>query len=285
MGDATNRVTSVAVTFGECRSGWISIQVNAAGQSVDLGASELSDPFPDMIGWLEAAVTGAAFCHWGVDQENRATSLLLIRRRDGLARLLASGFEHTIGVGVPVIPAIPGQWGEVAIDVLVDPMQMARAFFTAFDTYVHSDRYRPTEWERIALRRVLERVLPGTALADLADLAPADLALLGNALFRPGEALWQATPAAQTLAVFIEQKRAVLMAPWEVGDVFPTDVVEESGDPLEVPADFSEMSVELRTEFLGKFLDSSVTAWDGGDPAELLACPSASAIRAVLEGH
>lgn len=270
----------VSVTFSECDAGCLFFAVEAAGQSVDLSASHIIDPFPAMIDWLHAVVGGATFCQWGVDEENWATSFLLARRADGLARLLVTGFHHDIFQPVPVIPATPNEYDRLHIDALVDPMQVAEAFFTAFDTFVHGPNYRPLAWECVTLGRMVKRVLPTAGIDDLAALPPAELALLANALSYPGDAVWRTE--ADSLAEFLAHERTRRTLPWAAEGAFPTDLVDNVEGEVEVPADFASRPIEERRAFVSDFLKGFVTSWDGDDLTALLAGEAASAIRQML---
>lgn len=43
----------VFVEFTECRYGWIYFNVKAGGYEVNIRASGVFDPFPDLIAWLD----------------------------------------------------------------------------------------------------------------------------------------------------------------------------------------------------------------------------------------
>lgn len=267
----------VSVTFNECHAGWLSFSVETAGQSVDLSASHIIDPFPAMIDWLHAVVGGATFRHWGVDEECWGTSFLLARRADGLARLLVAGFQHDTFQPVPVIPATPNEYDRLHIDARVDPMQVAEAFFTAFDAFVHGPNYRPLAWECVTLGRMVKRVLPIASIDDLAALPPAELALLANALSYPGDAVWRMEAA--SLAEFLAHARTRRTLPWAADGAFPTDLVDNVEGETEVPADFASRPMEERRAFVSDFLKGFVNSWDGDDLTALLAGEAASAIR------
>lgn len=270
----------VSVTFSECDAGWLSFSVEVAGQSVDVSASHIIDPFPAMIEWLHAVVCGATFCHWGVNEENWATGFLLARRADGFARLLVAGFQHHIFQPVPVIPAQANEYDRLHVDTLVDPMQVAEAFFTAFDTFVHGPNYRPLAWECVTLGRMVKRVLPTAGIDDLAALPPAELALLANALSYPGDAVWRTE--VDSLAEFLAHRRTRRTLPWAAEGAFPTDLVDNVEGEVEVPAEFASLSIRKRRAFVSDFLKGFVNSWDGDDLTALLAGEAASAIRQML---
>lgn len=272
----------ISVTFSECDAGCFFFTVEAAGQSVELSASHIIDPFPAMIDWLHAVFGGATFCQWGVDEENWATSFLLARREDGLARLLVTGFQHDIFQPVPVIPATPNEYDRLHIDALVDPMQVAEAFFTAFDTFVHGPNYHPLAWECVTLGRMVKRVLPTAGIDDLAALPPAELALLANALSYPGDAVWRTE--ADSLAEFLAHERTRRTIPWAADGAIPTDLVDNVEGEVDVPADFASWSLRKRREFVCSFLEGFVTNWHGDDLTALLTGDAAEAIRQRLAG-
>ncbi|MCR6630691.1 MAG: hypothetical protein NVV74_11940 [Magnetospirillum sp.] len=267
----------VSATFNECDAGWLSFSVEAVGQSVTLSASHIIDPFPAMIDWLHLVVGGATFCHWGVNEENWATSFRLARRADGLARLVVAGFQHDIFQPVPAIPAQANECDKLHMDVLVDPMQVAEAFFTAFDAFVHGPNYHPLAWECVTLGRMVKRVLPTASIDDLTALPPAELALLANALSYPGDEVWRTE--AGSLAEFLAHERTRRTIPWAADGVFPTDLVDNVEGDVEVPADFASRSVRKRRAFVSEFLKGFVNNWDGDDLTALLAGEAASAIR------
>jgi hypothetical protein len=263
----------VTVTFTGCEAGWIHFRVDAAGQSAEVGATAYHDPFPEMVAWLHGMVTEATFAHWGVDQENRATSFLAARRSDGLARLLVMRFPHRIFDDIPVVPGQSHDWDRVLIDALVDPLQLAAAFFPAFDAFVHGDGYHPGQWGDIKLGRALAMALPGVGPGELAGLSAVDLALLANSVMSPAE--W--TGACGSLTDCLERKRQGWV-PWAAYGGVPTDLI---GVP-EVPEDFDGLSIQARHNFLAEFLEERITPWGGADLRALLAGDTATAIRRHL---
>jgi hypothetical protein len=270
----------VRVTFSECDAGCLFFAVETAGQSQELIASEMVDPFPAMIEWLHAITSGETFCHWGIDNEGGADSFLMARRVDGLARLLVAGFQHDIFQPVPVVPAQANKYDTLHIDALVDPMQVAEAFFTAFDAFVRGPNYHPLAWECVTLGRMVKRVIPTAGIDDLAALPPAELALLANALSRPGDEVWNAPGGA--LAEFLAHEQTRRTVPWAVEGVFPTDLVDNVEGEVDVPADFASWSLRKRREFVCGFLEGFVTSWNGADLTALLAGDTATAIRQRL---
>lgn len=267
----------VSMTFNECDVGWLTFSVEAAGQSVEVSASHIIDPFPALIGWLHAVVGGATSRHWGVDEECWAISFLLAGRPGGLARLQVRGFQHPMFAPVPAVPAQANEYDQLYIDALVNPMQVAEAFFTAFDAFVHGPNYHPLAWECVTLGRMVKRVLPNVGIDDLAALPPAELALLANALSYPGDAVWRTE--ADSLAEFLAHERTQRTIPWAAEGAFPTDLVDNVEGEIEVPADFASRPIEERRAFVSDFLKGFVTSWDGDDLTALLAGEAASAIR------
>jgi len=274
------RPSPISVTFVTCEAGCIRFRVTARGQTVEVIASHLVDPFADMVAWLHAMMTGVTFCHWGVDQENWATSFLAVRRPDGLARLLVHGFPHAMFTPVPAVPTMAQGVGHVSLDALVECKQVVRAFFSAFEAFVHGASYHPSEWERRTLGCVLRRVLPGVTAEALAALAPADLALLAIALADWGESVRESCAVPHmSLVDFLGRERGNRMVPWEADGEFPTGLA----NGLDVPAGFAALSDADKASFLRAFLDSEIGSWSGADLKQLLAGESAIAISQRLQ--
>lgn len=270
----------VRVTFDECISGWINFQIETGDQSASISATHLRDPFPAMIDWLHALVGGATFSHWSIDEEGWATSILVARRRDGLARLLVVGFQH--GLPAPVIPSQANEDDRLHVDALVDPTQMAEALLAALDTFIGGDAYCPTEWEAITLRRALNRVLPAVGIDDLAALSPVDLALLTNTLAHPGT-IWKTDLLQETLEEYLDRKRREGWVPWAAAGAIPTDLIDApEGSSVEIPDDLDRWPIEDRRTFIDRFLEGWVTSWYGGNLAELLAGEVAMHIRGFV---
>ena len=52
----------ISVDFIRCEVGWIDFRITAGNQSVVVKASEVFDPFPDLLAWLEAMAVGVQEC-------------------------------------------------------------------------------------------------------------------------------------------------------------------------------------------------------------------------------
>ena len=49
---------NLAVKFGDCDAGWISMLLTSGESSLSVSLSHVYDPLPDMLAWLEAITIG-----------------------------------------------------------------------------------------------------------------------------------------------------------------------------------------------------------------------------------
>ena len=61
----------VVVTFTGCDVGWVYFAICRGEQNAEIRASEVFDPFPDLIAWLEAIAVEVKECAIKIDEEGR----------------------------------------------------------------------------------------------------------------------------------------------------------------------------------------------------------------------
>ena len=57
------------VRYFDCRDGWLHMEVSTENQSVTIQMSEVFDPIPDLIKWMEAILTDVMECSFELDEE------------------------------------------------------------------------------------------------------------------------------------------------------------------------------------------------------------------------
>jgi hypothetical protein len=124
-------VQYVQVQFADCDVGWIHFKVNLGPQCVDVRASEVFDPFPDLLAWLEAIAVGVQECAFELDEEGGG-------KRFQFRCITYGGFVFSMS-DVPDV--------HVLLTGKVNPRQLVSAFYHGLREFAHSAKYKRAEWE------------------------------------------------------------------------------------------------------------------------------------------
>ena len=130
------------MNFKECDAGWIRFAVFVGSQSVNCRGSELWDPFPEMVVWLESISTGAQSCSFKMDEEGAEKEFKAFRCADGSVRLtIEDAIEHC-----------------VFLEAQVDARQCVGAFYKNLRSFAASPAYSPEQWEDETLSERIQRL-------------------------------------------------------------------------------------------------------------------------------
>ncbi len=142
-----NPCAVLQVSFHGCEAGWINLDIRMGDHHATFQCSDLYDPAPDLLAWLEGISLGLTRVAWTLDQEGSSVTfdastkqptdwgalprepiLLDVRPSDGEA-----------------LPAI-----ELARSTLID------AFYDAFRSFATSVEYDPKQWECLGNAALVE---------------------------------------------------------------------------------------------------------------------------------
>lgn len=112
------RVENVSIEFSEF--GWLPVTLRAGGQEVTFEASDVYDPFLDLIAWLEAVAAGD-FARLSINTEDVYVEFHVFPAESPLVRFLVWGDARDVR----------GDEG-VELDVLVDRQSLVRAIYSTF---------------------------------------------------------------------------------------------------------------------------------------------------------
>lgn len=124
-------IEQVKVIFQECDAGWIFFSVAAGSQSVDCRASEVFDPFPKLVAWLEAIAGGTQASSFIVDEEGREKEFKALGGHGGSLRLRIEDRDTH----------------NVLLEAVVDRRQCVGEFYHTLRAFAESPAYVPAQWE------------------------------------------------------------------------------------------------------------------------------------------
>ncbi|GAA0591254.1 hypothetical protein [Caenispirillum bisanense] len=121
-------VDSVGIAFSLPEFGWLPITLTAGNQEVSFEASDVYDPFPDLIVWLESLAAGAD-ARLSIDTEGDVFVDFHVFSADApLVRLLVRIYERGADGGITP-----------KVDVLVDRMSLVRTLYSTCITFWESE--------------------------------------------------------------------------------------------------------------------------------------------------
>jgi hypothetical protein len=103
--DVPARAGSFAVLSGTPKDGWWPIVIRADTASVGISASNVTDPVPDLMAWLEQLVNGYA-ARVLIDEEGEQTEILVYPKEQAMVRLVV--FDYGEEADEKVIDGIVG---------------------------------------------------------------------------------------------------------------------------------------------------------------------------------
>jgi hypothetical protein len=234
------------IRFRDCDSGWIHFTVTVGTRTAEIRASELYDPFPDMLHWLEKIAAGRRRSAFVIDQEGLKTQFVAIQKD---ADKMLFGVRDIDGNA------------EVHIRKLVDRRRLVYSFYRSFVRFARSKRYVEEQWASISLGDRLASALPQISPEKM----PSELATLDRDKLR--KLFFHVAPSYEV--TFEGEKTASERIGRFVDLVLHPDSKEakkgviETPTEWEIPADFDTWQISRRTEYLSQLLREPANSWSG----------------------
>lgn len=125
-----DRAESFAVRSGAPKAGWWPIAISAGTATVEISASNVHDPIPSLLTWLERLVSGNA-ARVLVDEEGDQTEILVCPKERGLVRFVVFHYGDT---------------DEKRIDVLLRLRDVVVQFYAALQELAKDEDLFKKEW-------------------------------------------------------------------------------------------------------------------------------------------
>ncbi len=234
------------IRFHGCKAGWIDFTIAVGRQTAKISASNLWDPFPDMICWLERIAAGRRHSLFAIDEEGvTAQFVATAEARDSL-RLVVRDPERDV----------PPQ-----IEAVVDRRQFVTAIYTGFVRFAKSKRYVEEEWAAISLGDRLAKRLPDlTAKQILADLARLDRDTLGKLFFKVAPSYLITFKGTRTAKQKVGRFVDFILHP---NSRKAKQGLIQTPDEWEIPGDFDNWPVNRRKKCLREMLKEQANSWSG----------------------
>ncbi|MEW8439621.1 MAG: hypothetical protein AB2689_15850 [Candidatus Thiodiazotropha taylori] len=110
---------------------WLFMEISVVGQSVKIRMSDVYDPIPSLINWMEASLTDVEMCAFSIDEEGTEKGILAVNRWD----------ENVY------ITIDDNYSGDPYLNVLADRRQLIDAIYNGLKYFSHSSNYYPQYWE------------------------------------------------------------------------------------------------------------------------------------------
>jgi hypothetical protein len=240
------RVDDVRVIFDAAEVGWQPVRIEAGGASAAFDASELYDPFPDILKWLEAIAHGG---------EGRVSAEL----EGPELELFAFPLSDPMRVRI-VVAFVPGEDGEhrrIDLDINVDRRRFIAAFYNALRAYADSDAFVIDEWAVLSMRDdLIRKGFPENPSCLSADDAT-DL----------NEMLWKLYP--NYIVSFPSSpdkgEELVRFVDYVKTRVRPDGMVEEPDPQFVVPEEYDTWDTARRQTYIDELLEEIVTPYHGSN--------------------
>jgi hypothetical protein len=125
------KVHCISIEFADCDAGWIHFTVKAGTHEVQIRASEVFDPFPSLIAWLESIAVGVQECSFEMEEEGPEKRFEY--KKYAYQRL--SRFRLT------------DNYQKTHLESLVEPKQLVSVFYEGIKIFATSPVYKKSEWE------------------------------------------------------------------------------------------------------------------------------------------
>ena len=241
----------VNVFFTECDAGWIIFKIFAGSQAVRCRASEVYDPFPKMMAWLEAIASGAETCSFIMDEEGRQKEFKACGCGSGNVRLtIIDPFNN-----------------QILLEAVVDMRQCVGAFYHPLRAFAKSEAYVATQWEAETLGERLQAQSGRTeedVLKECCDMSAEELIEL---FFRAAPSYDIVFLDAKTPKEKIAQFVQFTMHPEEMEH--PERVIEVPSH-YKFPEEFDYWLVDQRREFIVTCFRDCVSSYSGCRLRELV---------------
>jgi hypothetical protein len=105
------------------------------GNEFGIYPTDLSDPYQEMMAWLEAIVDGADMARWVIFEEPSISQFIFVRNRPGLFGAISAHLLYLRSSEKGDYPA--------ATACAVTPIGVVGSFYRSFRSFVESDAYAP----------------------------------------------------------------------------------------------------------------------------------------------
>ncbi len=265
-------VESLEVRYSPPEVGWLLVSIVANGKEAQFEASELYDPFPDLIAWLEAIAEGE-FPRFLIDQEGTHLQFLTIETTThrSVRFLLAK-----------VTRKPENEPGNALLDIEVNRRTLVDAFYGNLGRYAKSPDYKRDEWTAISLKQALERSAPLPPLDVLAQANAATLTKVFWSAWPMYEVNFPGDDVQKSLSKFVDMTFAEhelkhgagknplrKIAQWLRIKFLRAHATETPLYRIEVPAEFNDWELKARIQYLEEALQEQVNSWSAADLASL----------------
>ncbi len=142
-------IQTLSIQFTDCQYGWIHFTISVGAQSVNIRASEVFDPFPSLIRWLKAILTGVDECRSEFNEEGNIKTFIAHRRWDETLwfRISDSAPES-----------------HLLLEAVVNRHQLIEALYRGIQKFALSDGYKRDHWDFISVSDKLKTLAPNLTL-------------------------------------------------------------------------------------------------------------------------
>ena len=237
-------VEQVKVTFKECDAGWIFFSVAAGSQSVDCRASEVFDPFPKLIAWLEALASGTQACSFTMYEEGPEKQFTALGGDGGSLRLRIEDADTS----------------NVLLEAAVNRRQCVGEFYHNLRAFAESPGYVPAQWEGETLGERIQKHTGQTGdelMQECCDLSAEELKEFFFKAAPRYEVIWpdETTPE--------EKISSLVERTLHPGATEYPEGVREIPSYYEFPEGFDHWLVDRRRELIADCLNDRVSTFGG----------------------
>ncbi|MCG7971861.1 MAG: hypothetical protein JBO36_14495 [Candidatus Thiodiazotropha taylori] len=168
----------VSVSFTQDRY-WLFMEISGTGQSVKIRMSDVYDPIPSLINWMEAILTDVEMCAFSIDEEGTEKGIRAVNR-----------WNDTVYITID-----DNYGGHAYLKVLANRRQLIDALYNGLKNFAHSGDYHPQDWECETLEDRLVNISGKDTEEILDDLALLNSADLMDIFFSAAPNYWLTWPA------------------------------------------------------------------------------------------
>lgn len=234
----------VKVIFKECAAGWIPFTVSAGSQSVNCRGSELWDPFPHMVAWLESMAGGAEVCSFKMDEEGMEKKFKAFACENKTVRLIIEDAIRNI----------------VLLEAVVDTRQCVSEFYKNLRAFAESKAYVPAQWEDESLSERIQKQSGQTEEELMQECCEKSAEELKEYFFNAAPTYEVISLDAKTPEEKISQFYDYTLHP---GKIEHSERIIEIPSYFEFSEEFDYWLVDRRREFIADCLNDRVSSYGG----------------------
>ena len=243
--------STLHVEYKDCYAGWIEIVISGDELTIHVRASEVYDPFPDLVGWLEAIVQGVPMNEFIVDEEGNEVAFRYIQEACDDTFILTDPFD-----------------GRLLLQMSILPKMLVTEFYTELLAFAASPAYHKEEWEIETLGERVNSRLGGIPEDELID----------QLLVYPARAIqqifWQVAPSHEFVYpnTINPQESMKRFCDYVTDDQHPLGGAIKVPDFYPLPQGFDELPFNERYRYLKESLTDRVSSYSGVKLGELRSC-------------